>query len=87
MKRKFTIKKINIGLDGCMHDYLSSFDCIDENGESIKIDPMVSGGFPETDEMSQEELLEWAEKQIGKTLFTDGISACEYVAYGKTYIV
>ena len=87
MKHKFKIKRINIGVDGNNHDYLQSFDCMDNSGNVIKIDPMVSGEFPDTDDMAQDELIDWAREQVGKILFCDGISACEYVTFGKTYIV
>lgn len=87
MKKKFTIKRVNVGVDGNNHDYMQSFDCIGEDGKIIRIDPMVSGEFQETDEMTQDEMLDWAREKVGKTLFTEGLSACEYVTYGKTYIV
>lgn len=87
MKKKFTIKRVNVGVDGNNQDYMQSFDCIGEDGKTIRIDPMVSGEFPEVDDMTQDEMLDWAREQVGKTLFTQGLSACEYVTYGKTYIV
>lgn len=87
MKHKFEIKRVNIGVDGNNHDFLQSFDCKGADGKVIRIDPMVSGEFPETDDMAQDEMLDWARGQVGKTLFADGLHACEYITFGKTYIV
>ena len=87
MKNKFEIKGINLGVDGNTNDYLRSFRCKDSNGNHFSIDALISGCFPELDDLNQFEQIEWARKQVGKTLFTEDIAACEYVTIGKTYIV
>ncbi|AUR98116.1 hypothetical protein NVP1247A_42 [Vibrio phage 1.247.A._10N.261.54.E12] len=87
MKKKFEIIGVNRGLDGNGHEYLSSFLCKDSNGKRFSIDALISDCFPETEDLCQSEQVDWARKQVGKTLFTEDIASCEYVAIGKTYIL
>lgn len=87
MGKKFKIIRENIGVDGNNHDYLRSFECETPNGDRINIDPLVLGAFPELEEMSQDEIVDWSRQQHGKYLFTQELTACEYLASGKTYII
>ncbi|AUS01582.1 hypothetical protein NVP1287O_09 [Vibrio phage 1.287.O._10N.286.55.C7] len=87
MKKKFEIVGVNIGLDGNSHEYLSSFLCKDQEGKRFSIDALISDCFPELENLCQFEQVDWAREQIGKTLFTEDIASCEYVAIGKTYIL
>ena len=84
---KFEIIGVNRGLDGNGHEYLSSFLCKDDGGKRFSIDVLISDCFPETEDLCQSEQVDWAKDQVGRILFTEDISACEYVAIGKTYIV
>ncbi|CAM0101540.1 hypothetical protein VPH207E292_0007 [Vibrio phage 207E29-2] len=87
MKKKFEIIGVNIGLGGNSHEYLMSFRCKDSNGKRFNIDALISDCFPELDDLCQFEQIDWGREQIGKTMFTEDLSACEYVAIGKTYII
>ena len=84
---KYKIIREHIGVDGNNDDYLKSFTCEASNGERINIDPLIGGSFPELDEITQDEIVDWSRLQRGKYLFTKGLAACEYSAVGKTYIV
>lgn len=87
MKKKFEIVGVNLGLDGNNHEYLRSFRCKDAEVNHFNIDALISDCFPELDDLDQFEQIDWAREQVGKTLFTEDIASCEYVAIGKTFIV
>ncbi|AUR98445.1 hypothetical protein NVP1251O_13 [Vibrio phage 1.251.O._10N.261.55.E5] len=86
MGKKFKIIRENIGVDGNNDDYLKSFECEDTNGNRVNIDALAIDAFPELDDYTQDEIVDWSRKQLGKYLFTQELYACEYRASGKTYI-
>ena len=86
MKMKFEIIGVNLGVDGNANDFLSSFRCKDMDGNYYSIDALICDCFPELDDLNQDEQINWAKGQVGKTLFTEDIAACEHIAIGKTYI-
>ncbi len=88
MKRKLKITGVKVTIDSIGHEYLEYFECKDCDGGRYNIDVLASGEFDsETEDMSQDEQIEWARSKIGKTLFVADISPCVYVACGKSYIV
>lgn len=87
MKRKFEIKQIKVGIDPYGHEYLDSFWVKDENGSCLYLDVLICDCFPELDEMTADEQVDWGRDKIGKHVFCDDITSQQYVAVGKTYIV
>jgi hypothetical protein len=87
MKKKLLITGIKIGQDHYCHEYLDSFEVKGHTGK-FYVDALVSGCFDdEVDNMSADDQIEWARKQVGKHLFCDDLSSIGYIALGKTYII
>ncbi|AUR88542.1 hypothetical protein NVP1115B_67 [Vibrio phage 1.115.B._10N.222.49.B11] len=88
MKRKLKITGAKITIDRFGHEYFEYFECKSDSGERFNIDALVSGEFDgDTEELNQDELIEWAKSKVGRYLFVSDISPCVYVACGKTYII
>ena len=83
MKNKAVIRniKVIVGLDGS--EFLDGFYI---EGKGGVIDPFVDCGIELPDDMSADEQIEWARKQIGKTLFYGELQPFAWYTTGKTYI-
>lgn len=86
MKIKLLITDVKVGLDSIGHEYLDSFIVI-KDGRPCAVDPFTGAFLDEPEDMTQDELVEWGKKQIGKHLFVADLKARGYMAIGKTYIV
>ena len=82
MKKKAKIIGVKVGVDGNMDDYFDGFQLF--NYGYVDIDTDI---IPEIENLSQDEVLDWAYKQHGKTMFFDDVRPTAYMATGKTYIV
>lgn len=88
MKRKYEITGVKITVDNIGREFLDAFKVKSSDGSTIYIDALVSACFDdEIDNLTADEQINWAKTKIGKFLFCDEISATNYVAIGKTYIV
>jgi hypothetical protein len=84
MKNKAVITGVKIAVDGNMHDYFDGFYVKGVNGA---IDPFVDDNFSKSiEDLDCSEQVEWARKQVGKTLFYDELIPCGYYTHGKSYI-
>jgi len=87
MKQQAKILSVRRGVDNLGHEY---FDCFRVESEEVKMSFYLStdyDNFPETEDMSQDEVVEWAESQVGKSIFFEDTVALVYETVGKTYIV
>ncbi len=87
MKQQATIINVRLGCDNNGQEY---FDCFmvkrPNDKRSIYLEPDLDQ-FPELEDMTQDELVEWAKDQIGKTIFFEGATTAVYYVTGKNYIV
>lgn len=81
MKQKYKIKRVNINHEGVFTGFILE-------GVFGDVDPFVGAEFVDEPEFkSQQEIVDWAQDQIGKTLFCDELVTKCIATYGKTYIV
>ena len=87
MKQQAKILSVRVGQGINGNEY---FDCFlvkpTTSKRSIYLSPDINL-FPETEELSEEEILFWAEAQVGKSIFFEDTVALVYETVGKTYIV
>lgn len=83
---EYVIKGVNKGLDGNNHEFVKSFRCQSSNGGYCNIDALITDSFPEIDDMTQDEQVEWAEEQVGKILVVERLKAADYIACGAVSI-
>lgn len=85
MKKKFKIKRVNytFAVDG--EKVATGFVL---NGVCSDVDPFVGAEFiDEPNFESQNQLNQWYESQVGKSLFCDDLVVKAIATIGKTYIV
>ena len=87
MKQQAKILSVRVGQGINGKEY---FDCFLVKPltckRSIYLSPDIDN-FPETEDMTQDEVVEWAESQVGKSIFFEDTVALVYETVGKTYIV
>jgi len=81
MKKKAKIIGVKVGVDGNLDDYFDGFHLFDYGYVDIDHD-----SIPEIEDITQDEVLDWAREQYGKFMFFDDLRPASYIATGKTYI-
>lgn len=88
MKMKYIIKCIVVGLDtGSLHEYVKAF-VVTDGVKTFEVDISCCDYFEDVfDNMSADEVIEWAKSMVGKTLFCEKLQPIAFEPVGKSYIV